>query len=173
MKINNIKLMNRQIKTIFVLAFALVMSATSCLNEVSDTNGGGNALPSNVESLDSQVAAMKTSVGDFESVAGALVGVVEDLDAEALKAELESCSALVQDHIASVENGAQAVASTVKAIELQGRIAETVGALKAQVELLEANGQTRVLLERIQTLEEGVASWLGDKFENYYLVSSQ
>ena len=172
MKINNIKLMNRQIKTIFVLAFALVMSATSCLNEVSDQNGGENVLPGNVESLDSQVAAMKTSVGDFESVAGALVGVVEDLDAEALKAELESCSALVQDHIASVENGAQAVASTVKAIELQGRIAETVGALKAQVELLEANGQTRVLLERIQTLEEGVASWLGDKFENYYLVSS-
>ena len=164
--------MNRQIKTIFVLAFALVMSVTSCLNEVSDPNGGENVLPGNVESLDSQVAAMKTSVGDFESVAGALVGVVEDLDAEALKAELESCSALVQDHIASVENGAQAVASTVKAIELQGRIAETVGALKAQVELLEANGQTRVLLERIQTLEEGVASWLGDKFENYYLVSS-
>ena len=164
--------MNRQIKTIFVLAFALVMSATSCLNEVSDQNGGENVLPGNVESLDSQVAAMKTSVGDFESVAGALVGVVEDLDAEALKAELESCSALVQDHIASVENGAQAVASTVKAIELQGRIAETVGALKAQVELLDANGQTRVLLERIQTLEEGVASWLGDKFENYYLVSS-
>ena len=164
--------MNKQIKAIFVLAFTLVMSVTSCLNEVSDPNGGENVLPGNVESLDSQVASMKISVGDLESVSGALVGVAETLDVDALKAELESCSALVQDHIASVENGAQAVASTVKAIELQGRIAETVGALKAQVELLEANGQTRVLLERIQTLEEGVASWLGDKFENYYLVSS-
>ena len=173
MKINNIKLMNKQIKAIFVLAFTLVMSVTSCLNEVSDPNGGGNALPGNVESLDSQVAAMKISVGDLESVSGALVGVAETLDVDALKAELESCSASVQDHIASVEGGAQALASTVKAIELQGRIAETVGALKAQVELLEANGQTRVLLERIQTLEEGVASWLGDKFENYYLVSSE
>lgn len=165
--------MNKQIKAIFVLALSLVMSVTSCLNEVSDPNGGGNALPGNVESLDSQVAAMKTSVGDFESVAGALVGVEEDLDAEALKAELESCSALVQDHIASVENGAQAVASTLKALELQAEIAQTVGALKAQVEMLEANGMTRVLTERIQTLEEGVASWLGDKFENYYLVSSE
>ena len=173
MIINNIKLMNKQIKAIFVLAFTLVMSVTSCLNEVSDPNGGGNALPGNVESLDSQVAAMKISVGDLESVSGALVGVAETLDVDILKAELESCSASVQDHIASVEGGAQAVASTVKAIELQGRIAETVGALKAQVELLEANGQTRVLLERIQTLEEGVASWLGDKFENYYLVSSE
>lgn len=173
MKINNIKLMNKQIKAIFVLTFTLVMSVTSCLNEVSDPNGGGNALPGNVESLDSQVAAMKISVGDLESVSGALVGVAETLDVDALKAELESCSASVQDHIASVESGAQAVASTLKALELQAEIAQTVGALKAQVEMLEANGMTRVLTERIQTLEEGVASWLGDKFENYYLVSSE
>ena len=173
MKINNIKLMNKQIKAIFVLAFTLVMSVTSCLNEVSDPNGGGNALPGNVESLDSQVAAMKISVGDLESVSGALVGVAETLDVDALKAELESCSASVQDHIASVESGAQAVASTLKALELQAEIAQTVGALKAQVEMLEANGMTRVLTERIQTLEEGVASWLGDKFKNYYLVSSE
>lgn len=173
MKINNIKLMNKQIKAIFVLAFTLVMSVTSCLNEVSDPNGSGNALPGNVESLDSQVAAMKISVGDLESVSGALVGVAETLDVDALKAELESCSASVQDHIASVESGAQAVASTLKALELQAEIAQTVGALKAQVEMLEANGMTRVLTERIQTLEEGVASWLGDKFENYYLVSSE
>ena len=165
--------MNKQIKAIFVLAFTLVMSVTSCLNEVSDPNGGGNALPGNVESLDSQVAAMKTSIGDLESVSGALVGVTETLDVDALKAELESCSASVQDHIASVESGAQAVASTLKALELQAEIAQTVGALKAQVEMLEANGMTRVLTERIQTLEEGVASWLGDKFENYYLVSSE
>ena len=173
MKINNIKLMNKQIKTFFVLAFTLVMSVTSCLNEVSDPNGGGNALPGNVESLDSQVAAMKISVGDLESVSGALVGVAETLDVDALKAELESCSASVQDHIASVESGAQAVASTLKALELQGEIAEAVGALKAQIEMIEANGKTRVLTERIQTLEEGVASWLGDKFENYYLVESE
>ena len=113
MKINNIKLMNKQIKAIFVLAFTLVMSVTSCLNEVSDPNGGGNALPGNVESLDSQVAAMKISVGDLESVSGALVGVAETLDVDALKAELESCTASVQDHIASVESGAQADASTL------------------------------------------------------------
>ena len=158
--------MNKQIKTIFVLAFALVMSATSCLNEVSDPNGGGNALPSNVESLDSQVAAMKTSVSEMESMQSTLAQMA---DYEAIASQFEACAISVKEHIASVEAGMSDVKATLAAMKLQGQIAAATGALKAQVALQDNNDLQAGLL----SVEKGVAAWLGKDFKNYFAVAAE
>ena len=158
--------MNKQIKTIFVLAFSLVMSVTSCLHEASDTNGGENVLPGNVESLDSQVAAMKTSVSEMESMQSTLAQMA---DYEAIASQFETCVISVKEHIASVEAGMSDVNATLAAMKLQGQIAAATGALKAQVALQDNNDLQAGLL----SVEKGVAAWLGKDFKNYFAVAAE
>ena len=158
--------MNKQIKTIFVLAFSLVMSVTSCLHEASDTNGGENVLPGNVESLDSQVAAMKTSVSEMESMQSTLAQMA---DYEAIASQFEACAISVKEHIASVEAGMSDVKATLAAMKLQGQIAAATGALKAQVALQDNNDLQTGLL----SVENGVSAWLGKDFKNYFAVAAE
>ena len=158
--------MNKQIKTILVLAFSLVMSVTSCLHEASDTNGGENVLPGNVESLDSQVAAMKTSVSEMESMQSTLAQMA---DYEAIASQFETCVISVKEHIASVEAGMSDVNATLAAMKLQGQIAAATGALKAQVALQDNNDLQAGLL----SVENGVSAWLGKDFKNFFTVSAE
>ena len=152
--------MNKRLKTIFVLAMTVVMSVTSCLNETSDPNSGENVLPGNVESLDSQAAAMKTSVADVKSLQDALDGMSKVADADRLIADLATCGAALEEHIASIEAGADAFKATLEAMRLQKKLAVVIGEIKAYASDL----------KELAALEAGVKSWLGEDFENLFAV---
>ena len=105
--------MNKQLKTLFVLAFAMVMSVTSCLNENEDTNSGAAKLPSNVASLADQVEAMISSVVEIEAIQSSLT---EMSDLQATASHFETCAAMIEEHIASIESGVTGVPAVVAAM---------------------------------------------------------
>lgn len=158
--------MKHLIKMGWVLASAVMLCLTSCLNEASDPNSGAGELPGNVAALVEQVASMKTSVNEMESIQASLA---EMSDLQGFAAQLETCVTSVNEHIASVEAGMSGVNATIAAMEIQSQIATTIGALKVQV----ASFSNESLQSDILSVEKGVALWLGKDFTNYYVVASE
>ena len=159
--------MKRLIRMGWVLASALVLCFSSCLNEASDPNSGAEDLPGNVAPLTEQVVAMKSSVNEMESLQATLAEIAEY---EAFAAELEACATSVKEHIASVEAGLSGSYAVLTAMSLQNEIAGVTGALKAQVALTEG---VETLKATILSLEKGVAAWFGKDFKSYFEVSSE
>lgn len=158
--------MKHLIKMGWVLASAVMLCLTSCLNEASDPNSGAGELPGNVATLVEQVASMKTSVNEMESIQESLA---EMSDLQGFAAQLETCVTSVNEHIASVEAGMSGVNATIAAMEIQSQIATTIGALKVQL----ASFSNESLQSDILSVEKGVALWLGKDFTNYYVVASE
>ena len=158
--------MKHLIKMGWVLASAVMLCLTSCLNEASDPNSGAGELPGNVAALVEQVASMKTSVNEMESIQARLA---EMSDLQGFAAQLEACVTSVNEHIASVEAGMSGVNATIAAMAIQSQIATTIGALKVQL----ASLSNESLQSDILSVEKGVALWLGKDFTNYYVVASE
>lgn len=161
--------MNKQLKTLFVLAFAMVMSVTSCLNENEDTNSGAAKLPSNVASLADQVEAMKSSVVEMETIQSSLT---EMSDLQATASHFETCAAMIEEHIASIESGVTGVPAVVAAMNIQSKVAAVTGALKVDIALLDMENAAE-LQSALLSIENGVKSWLGKDFKSYFEVSSE
>ena len=159
--------MKRLIRMGWVLASALVLCLTSCLNEASDPNSGVEDLPGNLASLTEQVVAMKSSVNEMESLQAALAKIAEY---EVFAANLEACATSVKEHIASVEAGLSGSYAVLTAMSLQNEIAGVTGALKAQVALTES---VETLKANVLSLEKGVAAWFGKDYKSYFEVSSE
>lgn len=159
--------MKRLIRMGWVLASALALCLTSCLNEASDPNCGAEDLPGNVASLTEQVVAMKSSVKEMESLQAALAEIAEY---EVFAADLEACATSVKEHIASVEAGLSGSYAVLTAMSLQNEIAGVTGALKAQVALTES---IETLKANVLSLEKGVAAWFGKDYKSYFEVSSE
>lgn len=152
---------------VLMLASAVMLCFTSCLNEATDPNSGEGQLPANVATLSEQVAAMKSSVAALETLQ---VEFSETAELQGAAAQLESCASAVKEHIASVEAGMSGVNSAIAAMKLQKEIANVTGALKVEVALFENE-------EKIQSgileVETRVAAWLGKDFKNYFGVSAE
>ncbi len=161
--------MNKQLKTLFVLAFAMVMSVTSCLNENEDTNSGAAKLPSNVVSFADQVEAMKSSVVEIEAIQSSLT---EMSDLQATASHFETCAAMIEEHIASIESGVTGVPAVVAAMNIQSKVAAATGALKVDLALLDVENAAE-LQSAVLSIENGVKSWLGKDFKSYFEVSSE
>lgn len=161
--------MNKQLKTLFVLAFAMVMSVTSCLNENEDTNSGAAKLPSNVASLADQVEAMISSVVEIEAIQSSLT---EMSDLQATASHFETCAAMIEEHIASIESGVTGVPAVVAAMNIQSKVAAATGALKVDIALLDMENAAE-LQSALLSIENGVKSWLGKDFKSYFEVSSE
>ena len=161
--------MNKQLKTLFVLAFAMVMSVTSCLNENEDVNSGPAKLPSNVDSFAEQMEAMKGSVVEIEVLQSSLA---ETSGLQATASQLETCVAMIEEHIASVESGFTGVPAVVAAMNIQGKVAATTGALKANIGMLDAE-DVAGLQSPLLSIEKSVKSWLGKDFKSFFEVSSE
>ena len=159
--------MKRLIRMGWVLASALSLCLTSCLNEASDPNSGAEDLPGNLASLTEQVVAMKSSVNEMESLQAALAEIAEY---EVFAADLEACATSVKEHIASVEAGLSGSYAVLTAMSLQNEIAGVTGALKAQVALTES---VETLKANVLSLEKGVAAWFGKDYKSYFEVSSE
>ena len=144
---------------VLMLASAVMLCFTSCLNEATDPNSGEGQLPANVATLSEQVAAMKSSVAAIEALSA---DFSETDGLEEAAAQLEYCATLVKEHIASVEAGMSGVNAAIAAMKLQKEIASVVGEIKASCGV-----SAEILL-----LEKSVKAWLGDKFENFYVASS-
>ena len=145
---------------VLMLASAVMLCFTSCLNEAADPNSGEGSLPANVATLSEQVVAMKTSVAAIEALSA---DFSETDGLEEAAAQLEYCATLVKEHIASVEAGMSGVNAAIAAMKLQKEIASVVGEIKASCGV-----SAEILL-----LEKSVKAWLGDKFENFYVASSE
>ena len=158
--------MKHLIKMGWVLASAVMLCLTSCLNEASDPNSGAGELPGNVASLAEQVASMKSSLGEMESMQSTLTQIS---GYEALASQFEACAVAIKEHIASVESGMQGVSATLAALKLQGQIAAVSGSLKARVAFQENSD----LHAGILAVEKGVAAWLGKDFNIYYDVAAE
>ena len=119
---------------VLMLASAVMLCFTSCLNEAADPNSGEGQLPANVATLSEQVAAMKSSVAAIEALSA---DFSETDGLEEAAAQLEYCATLVKEHIASVEAGMSGVNAAIAAMKLQKEIANVTGALKVEVALFE------------------------------------
>ena len=161
--------MNKQFKTLFVLAFAMVMSVTSCLNENEDVNSGPAKLPSNVDSFAEQMEAMKGSVVEIEVLQSSLA---ETSGLQATASQLETCVAMIEEHIASVESGFTGTPAVVAAMNIQGKVAAATGALKANIAMLDAE-DVAGLQSPLLSIEKSVKSWLGKDFKSFFEVSSE
>ena len=159
--------MKHLIKMGWMLASAVMLCFTSCLNEASDPNSGEGELPGNVAALSEQVAAMKSSVSLIESLQATLAKTAELAEAAA---DFDACATAVNEHLASVEAGLSEVNASVAALKLQRQIAGATGSLKTQIALLEMGD---VLELGVLSLEKGVAAWLGEDFKSYFEVSSE
>ena len=159
--------MKNLIKMGWVLASAVMLCFTSCLNEESDPNSGADQLPGNVATLSDQVAAMKSTVSEIVAVQTSLAETAELADASA---ELEACAVAVNEHIAAVESGLSEVSASVAALKLQKQIAGATGSLKAQLALL---GMDDSFERGVLSIEKGAAAWLGDDFKNYFEISAE
>ena len=159
--------MKRLNLVVLMLASAVMLCFTSCLNEATDPNSGEGQLPANVATLSEQVAAMKSSVAAIEALSA---DFSETDGLEEAAAQLEYCATLVKEHIASVEAGMSGVNAAIAAMKLQKEIANVTGALKVEVALFENE-------EKIQSdileVETRVAAWLGKYFKNYFEVSAE
>ena len=113
---------------VLMLASAVMLCFTSCLNEAADPNSGEGSLPANVATLSEQVVAMKTSVAAIEALSA---DFSETDGLEEAAAQLEYCATLVKEHIASVEAGMSGVNAAIAATKLQKEIASVVGEIKA------------------------------------------
>ena len=152
---------------VLMLASAVMLCFTSCLNEATDPNSGEGQLPANVATLSEQVAAMKSSVAAIEALQ---VELSETAELQGAAAQLESCATAVKEHIASVEAGMSGVNAAIAAMKLQKEIANVTGALKVEVALLENAARIQAV---ILSAESGVAAWLGKDFKNYFGVSAE
>ena len=159
--------MKNLIKMGWVLASAVMLCFTSCLNEESDPNSGADQLPGNVATLSDQVAAMKSTVSEIVAVQASLAEAAELAGASA---DLESCAVAVNEHIAAVESGLSEVSASVAALKLQKQIAGATGSLKAQLALL---GMDDSFERGVLLIEKGAAAWLGDDFKNYFEISAE
>ena len=159
--------MKNLIKMGWVLASAVMLCFTSCLNEESDPNSGADQLPGNVATLSDQVAAMKSTVSEIVAVQASLADAAELAGASA---DLESCAVAVNEHIAAVESGLSEVSASVAALKLQKQIAGATGSLKVQLALL---GMDDSFERGILSIEKGAAAWLGDDFKNYFEISAE
>ena len=159
--------MKRLIRMGWVLASALSLCLTSCLNEASDPNSGAGYLPGNVAPLTEQVVAMKSSVNEMELLQAALAEIAEY---EVFAADLEACTTSVKEHIASVEAGLSGSYAVLTAMSLQNEIAAVTGALKAKAALTES---VETLKANVLSLEKGVAAWFGKDYKSYFEVSSE
>ena len=153
--------MNNKFRNLFLVAFTLVLS--SCMGEVADPADNADVLGGSVASVAEQVDAIKASLADVEAVKEELNNVSGLQNVQAFEAQLDACVSGIESHIASVNGGMPAQNATLAAMQLQAEIAEVVGAIKAYA------GE----LSEIATLEKGVKSWIGNKFENYYLATSE
>lgn len=152
---------------VLMLASAVMLCFTSCLNEAADPNSGEGQLPANVATLSEQVAAMKSSVAAIETLQ---VELSETAELQGAAAQLESCATAVKEHIASVEAGMSGVNAAIAAMKLQKEIANVTGALKVDAALLENAARIQA---GILSVESGVAAWLGKDFKNYFGVSAE
>ena len=150
-----------------MLASAVMLCFTSCLNEATDPNSGEGQLPANVATLSEQVAAMKSSVAAIETLQ---VELSETAELQGAAAQLESCATAVKEHIASVEAGMSGVNAAIAAMKLQKEIANVTGALKVEVALFENEEKIQ---SGILAVETRVAAWLGKDFKNYFGVSAE
>ena len=160
--------MKHLIRMGLMLAAAMMLCLTSCLNETADANSEADSLPVNVAALSDQVAAMKISVDEINSVQNVLAGIAQ-LDAEA--AQFETCATALEEYIAYVESGLSGAEAVVAAINLQGDIACAIGALKVHMALLSADIKFEKIDAAVISLEKSVKSWLGKDFENYFEVA--
>ena len=160
--------MKHLIRMGLMLAAAMMLCLTSCLNETADANSEADSLPVNVAALSDQVAAMKISVDEINSVQNVLAGIAQ-LDAEA--AQFETCATALEEHIAYVESGLSSAEAVVAAINLQGDIACAIGALKVHMALLSPDIKFEKIDAAVISLEKSVKSWLGKDFENYFEVA--
>lgn len=151
----------------WMLASAVMLCFTSCLNEVSDPNYRADQLPGNVAAVSEQVAAMKSTVSVIESLQASLSETAEFAEASA---RLEACAVAVNEHIAVAEGGLSEVKASVAALKLQKQIADATGSLKALIAHL---GMSDVLEQSVLSLEKRVASWLGNDFNNYFEISAE
>lgn len=154
-------------KLSLLLASVLMLSLTSCLREAADPNSGEGYLPSNVATLDEQVASMKTSINAMESLQTTLSEITS---LENITSQFEGSVVAVKEHIASIEAGLSDVNATLATMRLQKEIASVTGVLKIQVASLE-NPQT--IQAALLSLENGVSTWLGKDFNNFVGVSSE
>ena len=152
---------------VLMLASAVMLCFTSCLNEATDPNSGEGQLPANVATLSEQVAAMKSSVAAIETLQ---VELSETAELQGAAAQLESCASAVKEHIASVEAGMSGVNAAIAAMKLQKEIANVTGALKVEVALFENEEKIQ---SGILAVETRVAAWLGKDFKNYFGVSAE
>lgn len=152
---------------VLMLASAVMLCFTSCLNEAADPNSGEGQLPANVATLSEQVAAMKSSVAAIETLQ---VELSETAELQGAAAQLESCATAVKEHIASVEAGMSGVNAAIAAMKLQKEIANVTGALKVEVALFENEEKIQ---SGILAVETRVAAWLGKDFKNYFGVSAE
>ena len=153
--------MNNKLRNLFLVAFTLVLA--SCMGEVADPADSADVLGGNVAPVSEQVEAITASIADVKAVKEGLNKVSGLQNIEVFKAQLDACVSGIESHIASVNGGMPAQNATLAAMQLQAEIAEVVGAIKAYA------GE----LSEIATLEKGVKSWIGNKFENYYLATSE
>ena len=153
--------MNNKLRNLFLVAFTLVLA--SCMGEVADPADSADVLGGNVAPVSEQVEAITASIADVKAVKEGLNKVSGLQNIEVFKAQLDACVSGIESHIASVQGGLSALNATLAAMQLQAEIAEVVGAIKAYA------GE----LSEIATLEKGVKSWIGNKFENYYLATSE
>ena len=158
--------MKHLVKMGWVLASAVMLCFTSCLNEASDPNSGVGELPGNVATLAEQVASMKSSVSDMESIKSGLAEIVE---LQGIAAQFESCITSVNEHIAVVEAGMSGVNAAIAAMDIQSQIASAVGSLKVQMSFL----TNETLQVDLLSVEKGVAAWLGRDFNNYFAIVSE
>lgn len=153
--------MNNKLRNLFLVAFTLVFA--SCMSEVADPADNADVLGGNVAAVVEQVEVMEASIADVKAVKESLSNVSGLENVNEFKSQLDVCVSAIESHIASVQGGMSALDATLAAMQLQAEIAEVIGAIKAHVGELSA----------IATLEKGVKSWIGDKFENYYLAVSE
>lgn len=153
--------MINKLRNLFLVAFTLVFA--SCMSEVADPADNADVLGGNVAAVVEQVEVMEASIADVKAVKESLSNVSGLENVNEFKSQLDVCVSAIESHIASVQGGMSALEATLAAMQLQAEIAEVIGAIKAHVGELSA----------IATLEKGVKSWIGDKFENYYLAVSE
>ena len=153
--------MINKLRNLFLVAFTLVFA--SCMSEVADPADKADVLGGNVAAVVEQVEVIEASIADVKAVKESLSNVSGLENVDEFKSQLDVCVSAIESHIASVQGGMSALDATLAAMQLQAEIAEVIGAIKAHVGELSA----------IATLEKGVKSWIGDKFENYYLAVSE
>jgi hypothetical protein len=93
-------------------------------------------------------------------------------DLQATASHFETCAAMIEEHIASIESGVTGVPAVVAAMNIQSKVAAATGALKVDIALLDMENAAE-LQSALLSIENGVKSWLGKDFKSYFEVSSE